>query len=664
ALRFLQARPESVSEGIAAALADREPPVRRAAVEALGSLRARDQLAALCHALRDSDLQVSTAAIEALVAIGDPGAVRHLIEVLKDESEYARRAAVEVLNEVATPEAIADLVHALQDEDWWVRVRAADALGALGGDRVVDAILGLVHSEDVFVRRYAIEILNSIPNEKSVPALLESLHDADWWVRERSIDALGKTRDPRCVAPLVTMLRADPQVAGLVLAAMGKIGSHAALEVLVRASQSEDESVRDIGRKELRQLARQSSDAEVRKGAARALSELGGASEWGRSQGQTEPVATGSTSSSVAIPISQLSSQPQPVRSPSVVLPTSGNMAAPASGAPAPDSVGPMPESTSGASGASRSGLPAPVGGAAANGAAPASGAGSPGVWTSFSFQHFPNLPPDTILLDRYRIVRKIGEGGFGYVYLVLDGSVGEEIILKILSPKISLDESMIRRFVHELKYNRRIIHPNVIRLYDFLELNPGHAISMEYFPSEDLGLLLERGGKIAPEQLLPLAAQICEGLRAAHDSGIVHRDIKPHNVLIGEHGRVKIVDFGLAASEANQSRVTRSGIIVGTPQYMAPEQIRGGEVDHRTDLYALGAMLFECLTGAPPYRAENPVAVLMMHLTDPVPPVREQVADAPDALVWLIETALAKDPAERPQSAGEILAEIERRAA
>jgi serine/threonine-protein kinase len=293
--------------------------------------------------------------------------------------------------------------------------------------------------------------------------------------------------------------------------------------------------------------------------------------------------------------------------------------------------------------------------------------AGSPGRGGTgpVSLFDYPRLLAGTWLLDRYCVVEKIGEGGFGYVYLVRDQSIGEEVILKILAPQISLDESMIKRFVHELKYNRRIVHPNVIRLYDFLDLNPGHAISMEYFPSEDLGLLLARAGRLEADRLLRLTAQLCRGLKAAHDTGIVHRDIKPPNILVGENDRTKIVDFGLAAASGmNQSRVTKSGLLVGTPQYMAPEQIRGAEVDHRTDIYALGALLYECLCGVPPFESDNPVSVLMMHLTDPVPSIRERAPDVPAVLEWLIETSLAKDPADRPQSVGDVLAEIEKQAA
>ncbi len=696
ALRFLADQgEESAVDPILPCLEFPEPAVRREAVKALGAIGSNRPLVQLCHTLRDSDLKVSSAAIEALVAINDPGAVAHLIDVLKDESEYARRGAVEVLNQVATPEAIQDLVQALQDEDWWVRVRAADALGALGGDRVVDAILKLVKSDDVFVRRYAIEIFNSIPSDKSVPALIDALSDTDWWVRERAIDALGKTQDARAVEPLMMQLRANADVANLVLPALGKIGDRTALLAVSQCLQSGDAKISEIAKTTLKEIAQEASEAEVRKEAARLLSDDGNQTEWGQRKAGSlldDPSMSGERDGSVAFAApdqTMLKQRPDFVAGPQVPVAKQGGSPAD-SGSIDPSNktqiVPPTQMPTDGRSGF----IPTPdfPGGADGSGAGPISGHdsganfGAGGDATIIgpasgqmrpptsgvqprSLLEYCDLQTGSRLMDRYRVVRKIGEGGFGYVYLVEDDSIGEQVILKILSPQISMDDSMIKRFVHELKYNRRIVHPNVIRLYDFMELNPGHAISMEYFPSRDWGTVLHESGRMDASRVVPLTTQICHGLKAAHDAGIVHRDIKPPNILIDDNDRVKIVDFGLAAaSDSKHSRVTKSGILVGTPQYMAPEQIRGTDIDARTDIYAVGAMLFEALVGHPPFESENPVNVLMMHVSDPVPDIRELVPDIPPMLEDIITRSLAKDPADRPQTIDDIIAHFESEAA
>jgi serine/threonine-protein kinase len=264
----------------------------------------------------------------------------------------------------------------------------------------------------------------------------------------------------------------------------------------------------------------------------------------------------------------------------------------------------------------------------------------------------YSDLPSGTTLLNRYRVVRKIGGGGFGYVYLVEDTSVGEELVLKILNPQISMDDTMTRRFVQELKYTRRITHKNVIRLHDFLEMGGTHAISMEYFPGDSLAKVLRGEGGVEWTRGVRLAEQICEGLHAAHAQGIIHRDIKPPNILVGDDDTVKIVDFGLASmAQYSGSRLTKSGILIGTPYYMAPEQITGAEVGVHSDIYSLGALFFEMFTGKPPYEGETAVNILFQHLKSDIPRLRSVNPEIPEALDRLVAQAMSKSPLDRPQS-------------
>jgi len=266
-------------------------------------------------------------------------------------------------------------------------------------------------------------------------------------------------------------------------------------------------------------------------------------------------------------------------------------------------------------------------------------------------------LTPDTVLLDRYRVKRKIGSGGFGTVYLVQDTAVRDDLILKILSSHISEDETMIKRFIQELKFTRLIAHKNIIRIHDFLHLPGGHAISMEYFPSEDMASILRRAEKVDCTRGVPIVTQICEGLAAAHAEGIIHRDIKPPNILVGQDDTVKIVDFGLA-SMAQQvgSRLTKSGILIGTPQYMAPEQITGEKIDPRTDLYSLGVMMYEMFTGEQPFRGDTAVSILFHHLEGEIAPPHTVCAEIPVELSEIVMAAMAKNRDERPQTANDLL--------
>jgi len=230
-------------------------------------------------------------------------------------------------------------------------------------------------------------------------------------------------------------------------------------------------------------------------------------------------------------------------------------------------------------------------------------------------------------------------------------------LVLKILSPQLSLDPNMIRRFVQELKLTRRISHPNVIRIYDMVDLDGAHAISMEFFGGADLGAVLREHGPLSPSRAMHIAEQTLEGLAAAHAAGILHRDIKPANLLVGEGDVVKIVDFGLASmGHSPHSRLTQSGILVGTPEYISPEQITGGDIDMRCDLYSLGVVLYEAMSGQQPFSGANAVNVLFQHLEATVPPLSSVAAGIPPAVNDLVMKAMSRMVGDRPASAQAML--------
>jgi eukaryotic-like serine/threonine-protein kinase len=588
---------EAGIEAVIRMLKDENRGVRLEAVQCLGRLKAKAAIPDLCQCLRDPDIKIQTAAIDALISIGDVSAVPHLVEVLKDESEQARRGAVEVLNQVMTVDAIKDLVSALRDADWWVRVRAADALGTLGGDRVVDAVITLLDDKDEYLRRYAVEILNTVPDTRAVEPLIKALDDADWWVHERAIDALAKTGDVRAVVPIMRLMERETRAIPLCLRALGALGDARAVDAVYRMTQSESAEVRREAVIALTSLSRIELPEMERRMVMEALEASGAA----RDRDKLRPLE-----------VRKRRSDPDqdPGRSDIESRPSPTGMESP---------VSPVPAA-------------APV-------------------------RDFQNLPPGVRLLDRYRVMRKIGGGGFGTVYLVEDVIVREELVLKVLSPHLALDESMIRRFVQELKYTRRISHHNVIRIYDMVDLGGQHAISMEYFESNDLGRLLKTHGSLPVDRTLKIACQVCEGLAAAHEVSVIHRDIKPANILVGAGDQAKIVDFGLASAGTGAgSRLTKSGILVGTPEYISPEQITGADIDGRADIYSFGVVLYEMLSGRQAFFGENAVNVLFRHVEGQVTPLRELVPDVPENVERFVMSAIAKDPKDRPASALDLL--------
>jgi eukaryotic-like serine/threonine-protein kinase len=265
----------------------------------------------------------------------------------------------------------------------------------------------------------------------------------------------------------------------------------------------------------------------------------------------------------------------------------------------------------------------------------------------------------DTLFDGRYRIQRKLGAGGMADVYLAEDQELGRRVAIKILNGRHANDDQFIERFRREAKNAAALNHPNIVSIYDRGEAEDTYYIAMEFLDGRTLKELIVSRGAAPINVAIEYARQILSALRFAHRHGIVHRDIKPHNVLVDGEGRVKVTDFGIA--RAGTSQMTEAGSIVGTAQYLSPEQARGTEVDPRSDLYSLGIVLYELLTGKTPFDGETPVEIAMKHLsTAPKPPSKLR-PDIPPELDMVVLRALAKNPDDRYQSADEMEADLER---
>ena len=264
-------------------------------------------------------------------------------------------------------------------------------------------------------------------------------------------------------------------------------------------------------------------------------------------------------------------------------------------------------------------------------------------------------LRPGDVIDGRYKFIQKIGKGAFGTVVLVEDIVVEDRLILKFLNSNVSSDEEMLKRFVHELRYSRRITHKNVIRIYDFLHIGGVYAISMEYFPSHTLGTEIANEKPMRPKKAAQYALDICTGMSVAHQQGIIHRDLKPANILINDDGLVKIVDFGVAAAaKSGDTQLTKTGYVIGSPKYMAPEQILGKKVDERADIYSLGIMAYEMLSGTPPYSRGDHMSVMYQHVQGKAQPLHEANPSLPRDLVDVITKAMSVDKLKRYASMDE----------
>ena len=257
------------------------------------------------------------------------------------------------------------------------------------------------------------------------------------------------------------------------------------------------------------------------------------------------------------------------------------------------------------------------------------------------------------VLATRYEVLGTLGEGGMGLVYRVRDRETSEILALKQLRPDIARDPAMMERFKDEIRLARRITHKNVCRIYDFNRVNDVTYITMEYVDGENLHVYLKRAGKLSPERVIDLARQIASGLSEAHAQGVVHRDLKPENVMLARDGLVKLMDFGIARALGGNTATTRT--VIGTPGYMAPEQSQGKAVDQRTDLYALGLILYECLTGQRAFSGVTPVEVALKQIKERPMPPRKIISTTPAHLEAVVMRCLEKEPARRFASAAEL---------
>jgi serine/threonine protein kinase/tetratricopeptide (TPR) repeat protein len=269
-----------------------------------------------------------------------------------------------------------------------------------------------------------------------------------------------------------------------------------------------------------------------------------------------------------------------------------------------------------------------------------------------------PDIMRGSVLSDRYEIIEEIGKGGMGKVYKAYDRDVDENIAMKIIRPEIASNTEIIARFQNELKTTRKIAHRNVCKMFDLGKDGEAKYITMEYVPGEDLKKTIRRMGALTVRKSISIGKQICQGLSEAHHLGVFHRDLKPHNIMIDRQGNVRIMDFGIALS-GEKKEMTDPKIMIGTPQYLSPEQVEGKRVDQRSDIYSLGVILFEMVTGQVPFDGDTTISIAVKHKSEIPRDPREFNAQVPEELSSLILKCMKKNPEERFQTAEELCSEL-----
>jgi len=269
-------------------------------------------------------------------------------------------------------------------------------------------------------------------------------------------------------------------------------------------------------------------------------------------------------------------------------------------------------------------------------------------------------LSRGTVFAGRYEVIEELGKGGMGHVYRVFDQKLQEVVALKLLNPEVSFNAKAVDRFRNELRFARKISHRNVVRLFDLGEEGFTHYITMEHVDGENLKRFIKRSGQLTPAKAVNLALQVSEGLTEAHHLGVIHRDLKPQNIMIDPEGNARVLDFGIARFVDSET-ITASGVMIGTPEYMSPEQIDMKEVDARTDIYSLGIIMFEMLTGKVPFEGETPISIALKHKSQPPKNPRELNPQIDPALAGVILKCLEKDRGKRYQTARDLGADLNR---
>jgi serine/threonine-protein kinase len=603
-----------VQQAVQKQLKDNSKFVRSAALSALSRMDGPFDVVLLVNMLRDPELEVQNKAVDVVVHANHPDTIKYLVEVLKDENEYTRRAAVEVLNVIGTSKSVKYLLEVLADSDWWVRTRAADALGKIGGPKVVDAVLALIKDENQDIRRAAIEILNQTKDERAVAQLIDATRDPDWWVSERAVDALAEIGSTKSLPRFIEMLQSsEPKTIPTVIRAIGKIGDQKSIEHLLPL------------------LARPENEIKVE--AIAALAKLADERRAETIRTRLQSVNTGPTDATISQAITRAMQELDNRFSTTQIV---ANQRAERMQESAKTLLIDNQELVKVVRRIEETPAAAKL--------------------------DIATLKSGDVIEGRYKFIEKIGKGAFGTVLLMEDTVVEERLILKFLNPNVASDEEMMKRFVHELRYSRKITHKNVIRIYDFLYIQGNYAISMEYFPSHTLG------GEIVNEKPVPLkraikfGIDIATGMAVAHQAGIVHRDLKPANLLIDNEGLLKIVDFGVAAAQSQgDTQLTKTGYVIGSPKYMAPEQILGKKVDERADIYSLGVIMYEMFSGVPPYSRGDHMSVMYQHVQGKARPPIEINKELPLELNNLVMKCMSLDKAKRAQTMDELRLSLEK---
>lgn len=528
------------------------------------------------------------------------------------KSDEIREIFVKLFIKHVTPAGLETFLRLLDQQEWWGKEQALKCLQKFGNDKLYATAEGLTDHDNEFIREQA----QTFAAQSSDPADLKqlwgnALHE-NWQVRESAIEAIGKSAQRESIGILKKVIETHVESAPAVLRAVGELGFSKGLEIAFACLRMQEALVQREALETIGKLATKRHAKTIRDKLMQKVPKLQATVR------DTAGEVVNRLTVEFELPALNVD---QEAYFDTRLLKFDTQM----------------------------------VNQASADGAAP----------MVPQYQNIEEFKHGDLWLERYHIDKEIGRGAMGRVMLAEDEMVGESLILKFMHPELTAEEASRERFLREVKYSRKVSHPNVIRIHDMLSKDNLSAISMEYFDSRGIDEYLREQKYFSNKQGLDILLQVANGMAAAHNQDVIHRDLKPSNILMNDDGLVKVVDFGIAsASSDTESTLTQAGSIIGTPAYLSPERAKGQEADHRSDIYALGIIAYGMFTGQLPYTGE-PMSLLFQHLEGkavPIHEIRKEIGPRVSLLVRRMMAVELEDRLQTMEDVAEAIKEVQQK--
>jgi serine/threonine-protein kinase len=600
---FARVEQPGVARVIAKFLSDENKTVVIEALKSLKNLPVKFDASVLLPFVESMSEVEREMALDILQAQADSELVPKLAPWTCGKSDEIREIFIKLFVKHVTPEGFEAFIRLLDQQEWWGKEQALKCLQKYGNDKLYAAAEGLAEHENEFIREQAQKFAAQSSDPSDLKQLWDNaLHD-NWQVREGAIEVIGRSNKRESIGILKKVIEKYTESAPAVLRAVAELGFSKGLEIAFACLRMPEALVQREALETIGKLATRRHGKTIRDKLMQKVPRL-------------EPTVRDTAGEVVNRLTEEYDLPPLKVDQEAYFdtrLLKFDTQAVDQSSGQQPVAA-PEPKQ------------------------AP-------------QFQNIEDLKEGDLWMDRFRIKEEIGRGAMGRVMLAQDEMVGETLILKFMHPELTAEESSRERFLREVKYSRKISHPNVIRIHDMLIKDNLSAISMEYFQSRGIDEYLREKKRFETREGLDILLQVANGMAAAHNQDVIHRDLKPSNILMNQKGLVKIVDFGIASASSNtDATLTKTGSIIGTPAYLSPERAKGLDADHRSDIYALGIIAYAMFTGQLPYTGE-PMSLLFQHLEGKAVPAREIRKEVRPRVSLLIQKMMAVELEDRLQT-------------